>query len=257
MLQARTCFSFHKFQHLDYPVHVNAETEFVYVVHGELTVFNEHKELVLKAGDMAVISPYKLHGFLTHRQAEVWVVMFPYFFADEFLDRYGNCQFSSETFRPSKSIIDYLDSRYRNGDDGDILDEFMQRGLFNCLISEYLSSCTVYKDREQGRNSEIEQILYYLLTSVYTEEKTVEYIAKKMGKRPSDILNEIKRYLGISVPTLVANIRLQHAVALLRDKKLSIIDVAYQSGFGSVRTFNRVFQKNYKMTPSEYKTKYL
>lgn len=47
--------------------------------------------------------------------------------------------------------------------------------------------------------------------------------------------------------------RLNYAVSLLEYTDTSITDICLEAGFQSQRTFNRVFQEKFKMTPREYK----
>ena len=47
--------------------------------------------------------------------------------------------------------------------------------------------------------------------------------------------------------------RLETATRLLDDTKKSITEVALESGFQSVRNFNRAFRKKMKISPSEYR----
>lgn len=50
---------------------------------------------------------------------------------------------------------------------------------------------------------------------------------------------------------LVNKLRVEHASRLLK-KGMRVTDAAYESGFSSVRTFNRAFQKYMMMSPREY-----
>jgi AraC-like DNA-binding protein len=38
----------------------------------------------------------------------------------------------------------------------------------------------------------------------------------------------------------------------MEQKDISISDVAYESGFGSIRNFNRIFKTHFGITPREY-----
>ena len=46
--------------------------------------------------------------------------------------------------------------------------------------------------------------------------------------------------------------RFNEACALLVKKELSMIEVAHESGFKSVRNFNHIFKKLAGMSPSDY-----
>lgn len=56
----------------------------------------------------------------------------------------------------------------------------------------------------------------------------------------------------------INELRLQYALQLLRrEPDITVKALALDSGFNSLRTFYRLFQQKYGMTPMEYKEKYL
>ncbi len=245
-------FSFRIYDHLSCPVHINSDTEFVYVESGSLKLEYEQTDIVLEPGSMAHIMPYHLHGFNAEQGAQIWVIMFPYSIADEFLKNYGSCDFSSIVFKPSSELITYLKTVYTNP----YHDPFMQTGLYNCLVSEYTSSVSFFK-RQNTRVSTVQNIMKYLLRSVYSaDDVSVEMIAKEVGETPQNVRNILKKYIGISLSEFITNLRLQRALTLLHDTDLSITEIAYQSGFSSIRTFNRNFKRVYKSSPKENRTKF-
>ena len=58
---------------------------------------------------------------------------------------------------------------------------------------------------------------------------------------------------GASFPSYVSEIRLKKACQLLLQGNLKIIDVALESGHGSLAHFNYVFKKRFHMTPTEWR----
>lgn len=58
---------------------------------------------------------------------------------------------------------------------------------------------------------------------------------------------------GTGFLAYVSQLRLKNACELLRDRKLKIIDVALESGHGSLSNFNYVFKKHFRMTPTEWR----
>ena len=72
----------------------------------------------------------------------------------------------------------------------------------------------------------------------------------------SQVLNE---YLGENFYTFVNRYRIDLAKEMLKDPKkdyLTILAIAYDSGFKSKGTFNQTFKKITKMTPSAYRKKF-
>lgn len=64
---------------------------------------------------------------------------------------------------------------------------------------------------------------------------------------------KMKAILGITPKDFLREVRIQKACQLLKDKTLSINDVAYNCGFSDSRYFSRAFKAKIGMTPSEYR----
>jgi AraC-like DNA-binding protein len=60
---------------------------------------------------------------------------------------------------------------------------------------------------------------------------------------------------GTSFRSYVLDLRLKRACRLLSEGELKIIDVALESGHGSLAMFNYVFKKRLGMTPTEWKAR--
>jgi AraC-like DNA-binding protein len=62
-----------------------------------------------------------------------------------------------------------------------------------------------------------------------------------------------KEYTDESFNVFLTRHRLEHAVKLLTQDNISITDVAFLSGFQSISNFNKVFLKEMKCSPKEYR----
>ena len=60
--------------------------------------------------------------------------------------------------------------------------------------------------------------------------------------------------MHMSIKKYIVLMRTNYAESLLRETELPIATVAREAGFGSVRTFNRLFYEHMHMTPQEWKT---
>ncbi|MCR8660643.1 AraC family transcriptional regulator [Paenibacillus endoradicis] len=86
-----------------------------------------------------------------------------------------------------------------------------------------------------------------------TEEIPLDKLADIAGFSKFHFARMFKQIMGITYYNYLIQHRILHAENLLIDPKLSIMDVAMRSGFGSLPTFNRVFKSYKKCTPSEFK----
>ncbi len=67
-----------------------------------------------------------------------------------------------------------------------------------------------------------------------------------------DYLNRIfKKEINITVTDYIRKKRLHYASVLLLSSQLSVSEIAYNSGFGSIQTFNRVYKGYYGVSPSK------
>ena len=79
--------------------------------------------------------------------------------------------------------------------------------------------------------------------------------AKKINMSKSTLYRKIKSLTGLSPVEFVKNIRLKHACKMLKDKSISISEVAYSSGFSNPKYFAVCFKDEFGITPSEYQSK--
>lgn len=82
---------------------------------------------------------------------------------------------------------------------------------------------------------------------------TVEALAERVGVGARHLSRLFRKHLGASPSQVAKTARVQRAKRLLTETDLPITDVALQSGFGSLRRFNAVFQDVYKRPPTAIK----
>jgi AraC family transcriptional regulator, regulatory protein of adaptative response / DNA-3-methyladenine glycosylase II len=77
----------------------------------------------------------------------------------------------------------------------------------------------------------------------------VNDLARRLGVSDRHLRRVLVENLGVTPIQLAQTQRLLLAKQLLADTHLSIIDVAFASGFSSVRRFNALFRERYRLTP--------
>lgn len=82
---------------------------------------------------------------------------------------------------------------------------------------------------------------------------TVEALAERVGVGARHLSRLFQKHLGASPVQVAKTARVQRAKRLLSETDLPITDIAMQSGFGSLRRFNAVFQEVYKRPPTAIK----
>lgn len=90
-----------------------------------------------------------------------------------------------------------------------------------------------------------------ILKNLANEQFGVSELAASMGMSRSNLLRKIKRIAGESASQFIRNIRLRHALQLLKEEDLNISQVAFEVGFGSTSYFIKCFREKYGHPPGE------
>ena len=98
----------------------------------------------------------------------------------------------------------------------------------------------------------IEQIITEIQEH-YTENITLTELAKKYGISVGYLSSLIKENVGLSYSDYVTARRIQKAKELLEDERLSMEQIAEQTGFRDHFYFIKVFKKHTGITPGKYR----
>lgn len=85
----------------------------------------------------------------------------------------------------------------------------------------------------------------------------VEMLASNVGLSRVHIHRKLKELTNLSARDFIKNIRLKQAATLLQEKKLTIAEVAYATGFTNPSHFSNSFKEFYGVSPKEYMNAHL
>ena len=109
-----------------------------------------------------------------------------------------------------------------------------------------------FNDKERVLALNFENLL--MLQKVYQEPGySRSDMARELGTSESVVTKLVKAKFGKSLPQLLNEKRVGEACELLRQTDVSISEIAWQAGFNSLPSFNRVFKDIMGMSPSEYR----
>jgi AraC-like DNA-binding protein len=99
---------------------------------------------------------------------------------------------------------------------------------------------------------EIIEVVGYMLEN-YQKPINIESLSWQAEMGRTMFFKEFRRLTGLSPNEFLNCLRLQSAMDLLRSTNKSIIDLAYESGFQSLSTFNKHFKRYTGRSPREYR----
>jgi AraC-like DNA-binding protein len=84
----------------------------------------------------------------------------------------------------------------------------------------------------------------------------VSDVARVSGLHPTNATATFQKVLGQSIAQYLRQRRLNHALKLLADTDMAIIEVAFESGHGSLSRFYDAFQRQVGCTPKDYRRRF-
>jgi AraC-like DNA-binding protein len=87
----------------------------------------------------------------------------------------------------------------------------------------------------------------------YAETVSVGEIAARVGLHPTYAMTIFREHYNMSILECLTQYRVAHAQRLLVTTELKMIDIAHQSGFGSLSRFYAAFKQVCQQTPAQYR----
>lgn len=100
--------------------------------------------------------------------------------------------------------------------------------------------------------SHIQTMLCYIADH-YDQKINIENVSTYTGLHKNYAMKLFKRVMRVSIKQYINQLRLQHAQALLVDTENPVLNIALEAGFGSVSRFYDLFQREFSMSPLEFR----
>lgn len=113
--------------------------------------------------------------------------------------------------------------------------------------------CAFFRERKVNTISTVANA--YINGNYGNPNLSLSAIAEHLGLHPSYLSSVYKEQTGHGIVEYINDVRIEQAARLLRETKATVAAVSEQAGFGSTRTFIRIFKKQMGETPSEYRVK--
>ena len=123
----------------------------------------------------------------------------------------------------------------------------------------FYNVCALF-DKEatyQRISSDRQTLLFKILSYIeknFQSDCSLGALTSSVGYNAEYISRFFKKKMNISYNQYINIRRLNHAAHLLRNSNETTINCALESGYTSLRTFNRNFKLYYGITPNEYRT---
>lgn len=231
------------------PSHLHKGFELIYVKSGQMTLTVESRSVTINDDEMALILPFEAHSYFCNKQSTFEVLIFSsdYLtqFASQIQNKYFDCpiiKLDSATIVPIVSTLFFEKSNYY------LMKSYLYLIVSNLLQHTELLPMPIKKDTEL-----LSRILSFIRVN-YRDNISLSIMAKYLGYNPSYVSRYFNSIFKLSFTDYLNEHRIRHAKYLLENTILTITDISYECGYGTIRTFNRNFVKFTGLTPRSYRT---
>lgn len=242
--------------------HGHDDLEIGLLLEGGLNLFTENEHYRLHKGDIYIINRYQVHSF---QKTDRPNLILAFQIHTDFYRR-TDCLLSSLRFNnpiiPAGLLHDtlgpmllscahtYFTALPHNG--------LRCSGIMMEVLYQLLTSlpCTSASEKEcttaQNNSQRLNRITGYIAEH-YMEHISLNDIASLENITTYHASHFMKKMLGISFQEYLGNIRFEHALRLITQTQLNILDICLETGISSSRYLNQMFQNAFGYTVKEYR----
>ena len=251
----------------EYPIHWHNSIEIIYVLQGSIKISIDTDTFELYENELEIINVDESHSIYSDNDNRLLI----FHIDPNFLSKY---------YKDIKNVYFYTNTSDEGAQEGPEYDTF--RKLLCELLYEFV-------ERPENYDEEIEKILIDLLFHLinnfhyliyeqaelkdnkeqldryhriskyiynnYSDNITLQEIAKKEFLSPHYLSHEIKSATGSSFTSLLNLTRVEESVKLLLNTDMSISEICSEVGFSHTRYLNKHFKHYYGCTPLQFRRK--
>lgn len=240
-----------KVQSIDFPSHLHKDIELLYVREGIVETQIGQDIFSVHRGEMIIIFPYCVHSYKTLEKSKCDLLIF----RDDLSKELENIFESKIPVNPVISEFDeeliYIMTKLTSFDI-EKCDNLVLKSYFQLFWAMILSKQNLIHREISDSDNLSEKIIEYM-TSNFTEKITLETLSKTFGVSRYKISRIFSATIGMPFFHYLNAMRIDKAKGMLQNKNHDIITVAYECGFDSQQTFNRVFKEQCGITPRDFR----
>lgn len=231
-------------ENFNFPSHLHQSFEFVTVLSGKMEITVDNRVHRLNAGESLLIFPNQIHSFSCTEGKHMLFI-----FSAELVKVYSSQTFGKmpcdNSFSPDEYLVKALD---KMSDNSSVIEK---KGLLYLLCAQFDKQAK-YLDRTDDDKNLLYKIFKFVELG-YAGNCSLGNVSEKTGFSYSYLSRYFKRIVGMSYNEYVNRYRISNACYLLTNTNNSILQCALDSGYNSLRSFNRNFADILSITPNEYR----
>ncbi len=232
-------------------LHMHSKIEMLFCLEGELEVIIGKHKKVIGENSFVFIMPYTIHSFQTIKHSKTLAISLskdtlPLFHS--YLNRQVDNPFVENFVHPD---IDYITKKLCASERNTL--EYEQFIGYVYVLLGILFKKMEFNSSDKKVTTEFLPDVLSFIEKNFQNEITLNDIAYSVGLNPSYLSRTFSDKIGYPITKYINEVRIDYAKSMLLSTDTPVTDIAFASGFTSIRTFNRVFMEHTGITPKEYR----
>jgi AraC-like DNA-binding protein len=237
-----------------YPLHLHKHVELALVLSGAINVTVNKTECTLSEGDIALIFPNQPHSYRTAEASRILLFFIDADYPGDYAADLAGFVPGHPVVRPEQleeAVYANIHTLYKLYDvQGDAR---MQKAYISIILGQLLPLMSLQRVETVQDLNLIQTILAYVDIH-FMEPLTLDQVAKELGISKFLLSRIFSEQLHISFRDYLNSRRSALAQIMLQSTSQPVTDIAFDSGFNSLRSFYRAFRKEYGITPNEFRS---
>lgn len=218
--------------------------------------------------DIVTVYPGDLHSIRRVKDNSLWVIQFSENLLDILFELKGNIsllsQYSFWKYDPSsmknEHMVMLIKEFFKSAESDEPFNEVHMYALLLDFFKEIGERCLVVRKEDSegtasgdfSRIKKIADICQYISRNC-TSALTLDEVAEYAGLSKSYFAHLFKQYTNSTFVDYLTEERVKLARTYFKDSEVSITNIAFESGFSSISSFNRAFKKITGLSPSAFR----
>lgn len=228
-----------------FPLHLHQSFEFITILKGAMDITVDKKLYHLTKGESLIIFPNQLHSLTSDNSEHMLCI-----FSPELVKAYSS-KLAGKIPENNKFIAnEYITESINNLSEESR--KIKKKGILYTLCAEFDENATYIRKETDDKNLLFK--IFNFVEASYNKDCSLEMLSKETAFSYSYLSRYFKNTVGISFNSYVNQYRINNACYLLMNNSdYSILQCALESGYTSLRSFNRNFKTVTGITPAEYR----
>ncbi len=230
--------------------HIHKQLELVLCTKGEMVITCERKKYTLHEHSWLIVLPETEHSYVSSDNANGSItIVSPSLISG--LNSYFVKRIVSPVIHNADPMAEDCMNKLRSVYDQKH-NSIVEKGFLYVILGLLFAQCE-FEPYPTNHHADLCYNVLKYMSENFRSDITLGSIASVFGINPSYLSRTFKLKIGCGLIDILNGYRVDYAKYLLTNTDLPMTEICYESGFTSLRNFNRWFAKSEDRTPSDFR----